>query len=129
MQITIEMEDFSDEITLIKRGRSLLLKGKKIDFVQGLEPRCCGQTTRLVDEYIQKLFNEGYIEPKDHHRNGENKRANLELTERIRNRLRFEHPMTYSKLKINNKEAMGLVSKNESGQNYIKEYKYELSEK
>lgn len=58
----------------------------------GIEHRATGRTTRLCDEYIQKLFTEGstgYIE--DHYNS---KRADRLLTDKIKNRLLAEHSNT-----------------------------------
>lgn len=60
--------------------------------VQG---RKVGNTTRLIDYYIQELFESGHIRIWDHYTNGHHKEANSNLYERICNRLYKEHPGLY----------------------------------
>jgi len=50
--------------------------------------RRTGRTTRLADDMIQELFKEGEVCVKDH---CDNNRYHDWLTERILNRLKFEH--------------------------------------
>lgn len=77
---------------------------KSIDFISYLETsnkveefksildqldRGSGRTTRLIDSYIQELFLNGEVTPRDHH---DNKMSHLYLTDKIRARLNSEHP-------------------------------------
>lgn len=50
-----------------------------------------GNSTRLIDYYIQELFQKGVIEIKDHYKEGKHDDANNNLYERISNRLYREH--------------------------------------
>lgn len=51
--------------------------------------RRCGNTTRLVDQYIQLLFMYGQIHPHDHFHSRE---SDSLLFRRILDRLHYEHP-------------------------------------
>jgi hypothetical protein len=53
--------------------------------------RATGRTTRLVDYYIQELFNNGEIKVYDH---WETKEGDRELILRIKKRMDNEHPST-----------------------------------
>lgn len=70
----------------------------KLDNLTELLYRQNGQTTRLVDEYIQLLFTTGEIHIQDHY---PNRQANENLMERILDRLQHEHRMTKDSLSIN----------------------------
>ena len=50
--------------------------------------RRVGNTTRLIDYYVQKLFRGGIVKVKDHH---EHRHADEDLTCRIMERLKREH--------------------------------------
>ena len=67
----------------------------KLDDLTELLYRQNGQTTRLVDEYIQLLFTTGEIHIQDHYPTRE---ANENLMERILDRLQYEHRMTKDNL-------------------------------
>lgn len=51
--------------------------------------RRTGKSTRLIDQYIQQLFELGTITVHDHH---ESEVSHLLLKEKILKRLSFEHP-------------------------------------
>lgn len=53
--------------------------------------RATGRTTRLVDAYVQELFNKKEVVLKDHHEGGENPMANVELAYRFKRRMQLEH--------------------------------------
>ena len=60
--------------------------------------RRTGKSTRLIDEYIQVLFNDGVIEVRDHYLSRE---ADNFLTSKIMRRLQSEHPGVNIKLNAN----------------------------
>lgn len=72
---------------------------KRLAFID--EPnRCSGRTTKLVDYYIQELFNNlgEHISIKDHFDNGNNKQANRDLYNKILDRLEREHAISRSNI-------------------------------
>jgi hypothetical protein len=64
-----------------------------------------GRTTRLVDSYIQKMFDERgkYVEIRDHFMDGNSNQANQDLTQKIINRMEEEHSVKVSRKLSNNK--------------------------
>lgn len=60
-----------------------------------------GNTTRIVDNAIQILFNERHVKIEDHYGSGE---SNLILLNKFLNRLQLEHNFVYQKLIRVNKE-------------------------
>lgn len=77
-------------------SRSLYLKGYTknicplVDFKVDVR-RSSGNTTRLADECIQTLFNNGCVVIKDHHNSGGNFNSNLILFNIVMWRLEREH--------------------------------------
>lgn len=51
--------------------------------------RAVGNSTRLLDHYVQKLFNKGYVKIVDHYENTE---ASEHLFFKFLKRLKLEHP-------------------------------------
>lgn len=82
--------------------------------------RQSGRTTRLIDYYVQRLFSDGYIRPRDHYvdvfSHTERQRRDSELTHKIRKRLQFEHPHIFNleKLVLNNEYEIGFRKPNKS---------------
>lgn len=76
-------------------SKSIALKAGEV-LLTGL--RRSGNSTRLADSYIQKLFTDGVIKVEDHYPTPE---ASASLFETIVNRLKMEHPSIVGKLKIN----------------------------
>ena len=60
-----------------------------------LPGRHVGNSTRLIDYYIQELYNNGVIQVMDHHEEGKHQKPNDNLYERISNRLYREHRGLY----------------------------------
>jgi len=60
--------------------------------------RCNGTTTRLVDMFIQKLFNERIVKIYDHYGSINAAKRTFDL---VLSRLSREHPADYSNLEIN----------------------------
>lgn len=56
-----------------------------------LTGRMMGNTTRLVDQYIQDLFNNKRVELKDHYENGTYEPANKYLLRIFQKRIEIEH--------------------------------------
>lgn len=59
--------------------------------------RATGRTSRLVDSYIQELFNQGEIDVKDHH---DDKHSNRYLLERIVDRYEREYNKSNNKKEL-----------------------------
>ena len=53
--------------------------------------RATGRTTRLIDEYVQELFERGEVILKDHHEGGKHSLANINISNRFKDRMRLEH--------------------------------------
>jgi hypothetical protein len=53
--------------------------------------RATGRTTRLVDDYVQELFEKGEAILKDHHEGGKNSMANIYISNKFKDRIRLEH--------------------------------------
>ena len=62
------------------------------------ENRCTGRSTRLIDEYIQKLFTTGCVTVIDH---CNEKHNNMVLLTKIMSRIKNEHPHILEKISIN----------------------------
>lgn len=108
MKIIIKKDGF---VKISFKNRTVVIEDNTNDpTIQVLtgEPMQYGQTTRLIDHYIQKLFKSGYIEPKDHYGSRE---SNMFLTCRIRDRLYKEHPHEIDNLVVNNETALGFRRK------------------
>lgn len=63
--------------------------------------RATGKSTRLIDFYIQELFNKKEIFVIDHDKFGENKYANNDLLDKIMRRLHSEHYRITKYLTVN----------------------------
>lgn len=102
-EVTIEMESNRQEII-----RELGLRRHEpvpTSFLNELSMRDpnrrTGRTTRIVDYYVQALFNNGCALLTDHHWGGEHPEANENLFNRVMQRLQNEHSTVkvYSKQK------------------------------
>lgn len=63
--------------------------------------RRVGNTTRIVDWTIQKLFEGEEVECLDHHEYGENRKANSHLMSIILQRLAIEHQIDKNMVIVN----------------------------
>lgn len=75
--------------------------------------RRCGNTTRIADYCIQKLFIDGEVTVVDHWGGSGNNSEHLRLARIIRSRLRNEHPNVNFSDKLNGGVVTFKVEKNE----------------
>lgn len=61
------------------------------------DTRRIGNSTRLIDQYVQELFTKGEIQVFDHF---DTQESHESLFKRVLNRLGFEHPYVFSKMKV-----------------------------
>jgi hypothetical protein len=62
--------------------------------------RQVGNSTRQIDMAIQIIFGGGECIVEDHHEMGNNRKANLNLYNRILNRLKMEHQWVFENKRI-----------------------------
>jgi hypothetical protein len=68
-----------------------LIKEKNKDFPEIQSGRAVGNTTRMIDRFIQELFVNGKVKIQDHYEEGSNCRLNMFTFKRVVDRLRIEH--------------------------------------
>ena len=88
------MESIFD-VSKLTEGQLIILKEMINKFLEENNDRGTGRTTRLIDSYIQELFNNkgSHIDIKDHYNSRE---ADRILVNKIEKRLQSEHFVTYT---------------------------------
>lgn len=83
------------DVSKLTEGQLVILREMINKFLEENNDRATGRTTRLVDSYIQELFNNkgSYIDIKDHYNSRE---ADRILVNKIEKRLQSEHRVIYT---------------------------------